>query len=57
MGPNIVSKIYEYIGYCVHRKSYLLGSPVIATRTTTHTVEDECFNLIFLNNGAGSGNA
>ena len=21
-------KIYEYIGFCVHRRSYLLGSPV-----------------------------
>ena len=22
-------KIYEYVGFCVHRRSYLLGSPVI----------------------------
>ena len=26
-------KIDEYIGFCVHRRSYLLGSPVIAYRS------------------------
>ena len=24
----LLVKIHEYIGFCVHRRSYLLGSPV-----------------------------
>ena len=33
----LLVKIYEYIGFCFHRRSCLLGSPVIVEIEVSHT--------------------